>query len=110
MQGLGNIHTLPKLDNLIIEHNNLLGGGAFPSEILEMGQLRILEAKDCNFGGPLPSDIGVKMSSLQRISLWENNLTGTIPVLPTQLTYCDLRKLNFGFSKTATDLLQLILN
>ena len=95
LTGIGSgLQELPNLTHLIIA-NNPSFAGPFPSELLQMTKLQVFEASECGLTGQIPAGI-VGMSTLTKLSVENNDLTGTVPVLPPLLNgndNCRLGKL-----------------
>ncbi|XP_066381280.1 probable leucine-rich repeat receptor-like protein kinase At1g35710 [Miscanthus floridulus] len=70
-----NFSALPLLTRIDLRYNNLI-----PSELGNMGNLRVLEISENNFTGRIPPSLGnLTNSNLLVLAIHQSSLTGTIP-------------------------------
>ncbi|KAG2663695.1 hypothetical protein I3760_16G045300 [Carya illinoinensis] len=76
--------TLPKLQVLSLDNNNLTG---IPPSIFNLSSIKIFEVGDNKLHGSLPWDMGITLPNLQEFSIFGNQFSGSIPVSIANASY-----------------------
>ncbi|KAL7573013.1 hypothetical protein ACA910_007508 [Epithemia clementina (nom. ined.)] len=66
------------LEELWLDNNPNMGG-MIPAALQYMTTLKSISLSNCGLSGDIPPELGVSLSNLKRLWLFDNNLSGSIP-------------------------------
>ena len=85
------------ITEIILGDNNLQG--RIPEDLMRLRQLQRIQMEENSITGPFPATIGMHLPDLEKISIWSNLLSGTLPPSLGRLTHlqCVRKELIGGF-------------